>query len=76
MDRIIKDRTGKPQGIVRQMADGREELLSNSGHRVAYYDPNTDATYKPGGYKIVNGSGLTHENRITPQDLSSLLRKI
>jgi len=31
---------------------------------------------KPGAYRIVNGSGLTHENRITPQDLSSLLRKI
>jgi D-alanyl-D-alanine carboxypeptidase len=31
---------------------------------------------KPGAYKIVNGSGLTHENRITPSDLSMLLRKI
>jgi hypothetical protein len=58
MDRIIKDRTGRPQGIVRQMADGREELLSNSGHRVAYYDPHTDATYKPGGYKIGSGNRL------------------
>lgn len=36
----------------------------------------TSAGIKPGAYKIVNGSGLTHENRITPQDLSSLLRKI
>jgi D-alanyl-D-alanine carboxypeptidase/D-alanyl-D-alanine-endopeptidase (penicillin-binding protein 4) len=31
---------------------------------------------KPGAYKIVNGSGLTHENRITAQDLAKLLRKI
>jgi serine-type D-Ala-D-Ala carboxypeptidase/endopeptidase (penicillin-binding protein 4) len=31
---------------------------------------------KPGAYKIVNGSGLTHENRITPADLSTLLRTI
>jgi D-alanyl-D-alanine carboxypeptidase/D-alanyl-D-alanine-endopeptidase (penicillin-binding protein 4) len=31
---------------------------------------------KPDAYKIVNGSGLTHENRITPADLSTLLRKI
>jgi len=31
---------------------------------------------KPGSYKIVNGSGLTHENRITPQDLATLLRHI
>jgi D-alanyl-D-alanine carboxypeptidase/D-alanyl-D-alanine-endopeptidase (penicillin-binding protein 4) len=36
----------------------------------------TNEGVKPGAYKIVNGSGLTHENRITPQDLSSLLRKI
>jgi D-alanyl-D-alanine carboxypeptidase/D-alanyl-D-alanine-endopeptidase (penicillin-binding protein 4) len=36
----------------------------------------TNEGIKPGAYKIVNGSGLTHENRITPQDLSSLLRKI
>ena len=58
MDHIIKDRTGKPQGIVRQMAVGREELLSNSGQRVAYYDPHTDATYKPSGYKIGSGNRL------------------
>jgi len=36
----------------------------------------TSEGIKPGAYKIVNGSGLTHENRITPQDLSSLLRKL
>ncbi|MCU1279504.1 MAG: dacB, partial [bacterium] len=42
----------------------------------AVMDYLTSAGIKPGGYKIVNGSGLTHENRITPQDLSSLLRKI
>jgi D-alanyl-D-alanine carboxypeptidase/D-alanyl-D-alanine-endopeptidase (penicillin-binding protein 4) len=31
---------------------------------------------RPGSYRIVNGSGLTHENRITPSDLVSLLRKV
>lgn len=36
----------------------------------------TNSGIKPGSYKIVNGSGLTHENRITPADLASLLRKI
>jgi serine-type D-Ala-D-Ala carboxypeptidase/endopeptidase (penicillin-binding protein 4) len=36
----------------------------------------TSEGIKPTAFKIVNGSGLTHENRITPQDLSSLLRKI
>jgi D-alanyl-D-alanine carboxypeptidase/D-alanyl-D-alanine-endopeptidase (penicillin-binding protein 4) len=42
----------------------------------AIMDYLTSAGIKPGAFKIVNGSGLTHENRITPQDLSSLLRKI
>jgi serine-type D-Ala-D-Ala carboxypeptidase/endopeptidase (penicillin-binding protein 4) len=42
----------------------------------AVMDYLTSAGIKPGAYRIVNGSGLTHENRITPQDLSSLLRKI
>jgi hypothetical protein len=58
VDQIIKDRNGKPEGIVRQMAGGREELLSNSGRQIAYYDPKTDATYKPGGSKIGSGNRL------------------
>jgi hypothetical protein len=58
MDRIIKDRTGRPEGIIRQMAGGGEELLTNSGQPIAYYDPQTDATYKPGGYKIGSGNRL------------------
>jgi D-alanyl-D-alanine carboxypeptidase/D-alanyl-D-alanine-endopeptidase (penicillin-binding protein 4) len=36
----------------------------------------TSAGIKPNAVKIVNGSGLTHENRITPSDLATLLRKI
>ncbi len=35
-----------------------------------------EAGIKPGSYRIVNGSGLTHENRITPSDLTALLRLI
>jgi hypothetical protein len=58
MDQIIKDRNGRPQGIIRKMAGGREELLSNSGHPIAYYDSTTDATYKPGGSKIGSGNQL------------------
>jgi len=58
MDRIIKDHNGRPQGIIRPIAGGREELLSNSGRTIAYYDPNTDATYKPGGSKIGTGNRL------------------
>jgi hypothetical protein len=56
MDQIVKDSSGRPQGTIRQMAGGREELLSNSGNQIAYYDPRTDATYKPGGSKIGGGN--------------------
>lgn len=58
MDRIIKDHNGRPQGIIRQMAGGREQLVSNSGHPIAYYDARTDATYTPGGSKIGSGNRL------------------
>lgn len=58
MDQIIKDRNGRPEGIIRQLAGGREELVSNSGHPIAYYDPRTDATYKPSGSKIGSGNRL------------------
>jgi hypothetical protein len=58
MDRIIKDATGRPQGVIREQAGGREVLVSNSGHPIAYYDPQTDATYKPGGSKIGGGNRL------------------
>jgi hypothetical protein len=58
MDKVIKDGAGRPQGIIRQQAGGRELLVSNSGHPIAYYDPRTDATYKPGGAKIGTGNRL------------------
>ena len=57
MDQIIKDRNGRPQGIIRKIPGG-ERLLSNSGHPIAYYDSRTDATYKPGGSKIGSGNRL------------------
>lgn len=53
---------------------GAPGTLAKGTHAVM--DFLTSEGIKPGAYRIVNGSGLTHENRITPQDLSSLLRKI
>jgi D-alanyl-D-alanine carboxypeptidase/D-alanyl-D-alanine-endopeptidase (penicillin-binding protein 4) len=63
---IYKTLGGELYGIPGTLAKGTRavaDFLSSAG-------------IKPGSYKIVNGSGLTHENRITPADLSSLLRKI
>jgi D-alanyl-D-alanine carboxypeptidase/D-alanyl-D-alanine-endopeptidase (penicillin-binding protein 4) len=53
---------------------GAPGTLAKGTHAVMDYL--TSVGIKPGAVKIVNGSGLTHENRITPQALSSLLRKI
>jgi hypothetical protein len=58
MDQIIKDRNGRPQGIIRQMAGGREELLNTGGNPLAFYDPKRDATYTPGGTKVGSGNRL------------------
>jgi hypothetical protein len=55
---IIKDRNGKPEGVIRKLAGDREVLTSNSGNQKAYYDPNTNATYTPGGSKIGTGNRL------------------
>jgi D-alanyl-D-alanine carboxypeptidase/D-alanyl-D-alanine-endopeptidase (penicillin-binding protein 4) len=63
---IYKTLGGELYGMPGTLAKGTRaigEFLSSAG-------------IKPTAYKIVNGSGLTHENRITPSDLSSLLRKI
>jgi D-alanyl-D-alanine carboxypeptidase/D-alanyl-D-alanine-endopeptidase (penicillin-binding protein 4) len=63
---IYKTLGGELYGVPGTLAKGTRavaEFLASAG-------------IKPGAYKIVNGSGLTHENRITPADLSSLLRRI
>jgi D-alanyl-D-alanine carboxypeptidase/D-alanyl-D-alanine-endopeptidase (penicillin-binding protein 4) len=63
---IYKTLGGELYGLPGTLAKGTRAVV----------DYLTTEGIKPGAYKIVNGSGLTHENRITPQDLSSLLRKI
>lgn len=55
---ILKTASGKPEGTIRRIAGDREALYDNSGRQLAYYDPNTDATYKSGGMRIGNGNRL------------------
>jgi serine-type D-Ala-D-Ala carboxypeptidase/endopeptidase (penicillin-binding protein 4) len=65
-DQIYKTLGGELYGMPPSLDKGTRavtEYLSSAG-------------IKPGAYKIVNGSGLTHENRITAQDLNALLRHI
>lgn len=63
---IYKTLGGELYGVPGTLAKGTRAVM----------DYLTSAGIKPDSYKIVNGSGLTHENRITPADLASLLRKI
>jgi D-alanyl-D-alanine carboxypeptidase/D-alanyl-D-alanine-endopeptidase (penicillin-binding protein 4) len=63
---IYKTLGGEIYGMPGTLAKGTRAVM----------DYLTSNGIKPGSYKIVNGSGLTHENRITPSDLSTLLRKI
>ena len=63
---IYKTLGGELYGLPGTLAKGTRAVM----------DYLTAAGIKPSNYKIVNGSGLTHENRITAQDLTSLLRKI
>jgi D-alanyl-D-alanine carboxypeptidase/D-alanyl-D-alanine-endopeptidase (penicillin-binding protein 4) len=63
---IYKTLGGELYGLPGNLAKGSRAVV----------DYLTRAGIKPGAFKIVNGSGLTHQNRITPADLASLLRKI
>jgi D-alanyl-D-alanine carboxypeptidase/D-alanyl-D-alanine-endopeptidase (penicillin-binding protein 4) len=63
---IYRTLGGELYGLPGTLAKGTRAIIDYLGA----------AGVKPGGYKIVNGSGLTHENRITPSDLSLLLRRI
>ena len=63
---IYKTLGGELYGVPGTLAKGTHAVM----------DYLTSAGIKPESYKIVNGSGLTHENRITPADLASLLRRI
>ena len=63
---IYKTLGGELYGLPGTLAKGTRAVM----------DYLTQAGLKQGTYKIVNGSGLTHENRITAQDLTHLLRTI
>jgi D-alanyl-D-alanine carboxypeptidase/D-alanyl-D-alanine-endopeptidase (penicillin-binding protein 4) len=63
---IYKTLGGELYGVPGTLAKGTRAIIEYL----------TNVGVKPGSYKIVNGSGLTHENRIKPADLASVLRKI
>ena len=55
---ILKDRNGNPQGVIREVAGGMEQLLDLGGKVVATYRPDTDWTYDKNGIRIGTGKRL------------------
>jgi hypothetical protein len=55
---ILKDGSGKPQGIIRQIAGGQERLTDIAGNAIATYRPSVNFTYDNGGRRIGSGNRL------------------
>ena len=56
--KILRDKTGRQQGVTREIAGKRERLYSPAGKPIADYDPRTDATYDTDRRRIGTGNRL------------------
>jgi hypothetical protein len=55
---ILRDKNGKPQGVIREIAGGQERLYDLVGHAIATYRPRTNYTYDNNGSRIGSGNRL------------------
>jgi len=55
---ILRDRNGKPQGVIREIAGGQQRLYDRAGYAIASYRPRTDYTYDNNGCRIGSGNRL------------------
>jgi len=55
---ILRDRNGRQQGVIREIAGKRERLYTPEGKAVADYDPVTRTTYDPYRHRIGTGNRL------------------
>jgi hypothetical protein len=55
---IVRDKYGKPQGTIREIAGGQERLYDRTGRPVATYRPDTEYTYDNNGARIGSGNRL------------------
>ena len=55
---ILRDKTGRQQGVIREIAGKRERLYTPDGKAVADYDRKTDATYDTDRRRIGTGNRL------------------
>jgi hypothetical protein len=49
---ILKDKYGRPQGLIREIAGGQERLFDIGGQAIATYRPSTNFTYNNNGTRI------------------------
>ncbi|HSZ00649.1 MAG TPA: hypothetical protein VK788_14215 [Terriglobales bacterium] len=42
---VLKDKYGRPQGLIREIAGGQERLFDIDGQAIATYRPSTNFTY-------------------------------
>ena len=55
---ILRDKNGKQQGIIREIAGRQERLYDRVGSAIATYRPNTNCTYDNNGVRIGSGNRL------------------
>jgi hypothetical protein len=55
---ILRDKHGKQQGTIREIAGGQERLYDRAGLTIATYRPETDYTYDNNGARIGSGNRL------------------
>ncbi len=55
---ILKDKNGKPQGIIREVAGDEQRLYDTAGNSIATYRPRVNFTYDNGGRRIGSGNRL------------------
>ncbi|MFY9842385.1 MAG: hypothetical protein ACLPHI_01405 [Terriglobales bacterium] len=52
---ILRDKNGKPEGVIREIAGGQQRLYDIGGNAIATYRPGTDYTYDNNGCRIGSG---------------------
>lgn len=55
---ILRDKNGKQQGTIRDIAGGQERLYDRAGSAIATYRPNTNYTHDNDGVRIGSGNRL------------------
>ena len=63
---ILRDKNGKQQGVIREIAGGQDRLYDRAGHAIATYRPNTNYTYDNNGVRLGSGNrlpGLAREKK-------------